>query len=433
MASGWGNIFDVQRHPYAEEVAYAQNNLAADPYVSRLAAEQPAVFMQRFPQLAALTEHTADLAGRIIPSQHPLSEAYWQFMALDPPALEQEATTRSVRTVSQLRLFTTNNCEATCPSHCYTKQLLGPYEPDRSALTAEQRQELIRAAKGLGAKLLYIAGRGEPLLDPGVFNLLRFAREEGLDTLIFTNGIILSNDAHAQRFWGKSSAELVRELVELDVHIYHKLWSTDPNTQEAMMHVRSGVPTYEWVKYTFGEREVYIPRGLSLHLQLGDRGKVGIEAVVDRNTVTEIKETIIPFIEATGIRSYVEPFITSGRGAKHPELVASLSDTHAPPISEYLVREGCRLTAYILTVLEEGTMSFCLSVESELIRKQVSDGNSLNVVASDGSLKDLFALNHAHPFIVQNRYQGFLGGCRCQTFNEELYSIEKSAPGRSLP
>ncbi len=38
----------------------------------------------------------------------------------------------------------------------------------------------------------------------------------------------------------------------------------------------------------------------------------------------------------------------------------------------------------------------------------------------EGSIKDIFALNHAHPFVVQNRYQGFLGGCRCQTFSEEL-------------
>ena len=158
---------------------------------------------------------------------------------------------------------------------------------------------------------------------------------------------------------------------------------------------------------------------------MGDKRRIGVETVVDRNTTEEVRKAIIPFIQETGIRSYLEPFITSGRGAKHPELVPEFQDTHSSPISEYLVREGCRLTSYIMTILEEGTMSFCLSVESEIIRRQIQYGEELKVVRNDGSLKDIFALNHAHPFVVENRYQGFLGGCRCQTFNEELYGISE--------
>lgn len=423
MVKGWGNIFDVLTHPYEEEETFAINNLYADSFFSRLAKERPEEFKRKFPELSELVEATAGLSGEVIPPQHPLRAVCDEVNQLDLDSLEAEVERRKSVSISQIRLFTSNNCEAVCPSHCYTKQLKGAYDVDSSVLTVEQRRELIIDAKKLGAKLLYIAGRGEPLLDPGLFDMLKFTREQGLEVLLFTNGIMLSNDAHAQRFWQKRADDLVRIFVDLDVHVYHKLWSTDPKKQESMMCTRPRTPTYEWVDYSLGEKTIKIPRGLYTHLQMGNKRRIGVETVVDRNTTEEIRETIIPFIQETGIRSYLEPFITSGRGAKHQELVPEFQATHSSPISEYLVREGCRLTSYIMTVLEEGTMSFCLSVESEIIRKQIQKGRELNVVNKDGSLKDIFALNHTHPFVVKNRYQGFLGGCRCQTFNAELHGM----------
>jgi len=425
MVKGWGNIFDIQTHPYEEEEAFAISNLHADSFFSRLAKERPEEFKRKFPGLSELVEATAGLSGKVIPSHHPLRNAYDEICELDLDRLKAEVERRKPSMISQVRLFTSNNCEAVCPSHCYTKQLKGAYDVDSSVLTKEQRKELIVEAKNLGAKLLYIAGRGEPLLDPDLFDLIRFTREQGLEVLLFTNSIMLSNDAHAQRFWGKNANDLVQDFADLDVHVYHKLWCTDPEKQEGMMCVRSGTPTYEWVDYSLKGRTIKIPRGLYTHLQMGDKRRIGVETVVDRNTTEEVRKAIIPFIQETGIRSYLEPFITSGRGAKHPELVPEFQDTHSSPISEYLVREGCRLTSYIMTILEEGTMSFCLSVESEIIRRQIQYGEELKVVRNDGSLKDIFALNHAHPFVVENRYQGFLGGCRCQTFNEELYGISE--------
>ncbi len=423
MVKGWGNIFDIQTHSYKEEEVFAVNNLYADSFFSRLAKERPKEFKRKFPELSDLVESAAELSGKIISPQHPLRAAYDSINQLDLDTLEVEVESRKSSTLNQIRLFTSNNCEAVCPSHCYTKQLKGTYDIDSSVLTREQRKELVVESKKLGAKLLYIAGRGEPLLDSGLFDLLRFTREQGLEVLLFTNGIMLSNDEHAQRFWKKNAVDLVKDFINLDIHVYHKLWSTVPEKQESMMCIRSGTPTYEWVNYSLAGRTIKIPRGLYSHLQLGDKQRIGVKTVIDKTTMDEVKNTIIPFIQETGIRSYLEPFITSGRGANHPELIPEFQATHSSPISEYLVREGCRLTSYIMTLLEEGTMSFCLSVESEIIRRNIQQGRELNVVRENGSLKDIFALNHAHPFVVQNRYQGFLGGCRCQTFNEELYKI----------
>ncbi len=201
MVKGWGNIFDVQTHLYEEEKTFAVNNLHADTFFSRLADERSEEFKRKFPELSEIVRATAELSGKIISPQHPLRAVYDEINQLDLDRLEAEVERRKPSTISQVRLFTSNNCEAICPSHCYTKQLKRAYDIDSSVLTKEQRKELIVEAKKLGAKLLYIAGRGEPLLDPGLFELLRFTREQGLEVLLFTNSIMLSNDEHAQRFW----------------------------------------------------------------------------------------------------------------------------------------------------------------------------------------------------------------------------------------
>ena len=433
MNRGWGNVFDVQRYNPTEERIYAKRNLAADLFFSRLAQQDPERFAREYPDCAPFIEKTAkteERLARTFGSNHPLHQDFQEIGKFPFLDLEKQAKLTKSSAIDQIRIFTSSNCEATCPKHCYTKSLLDPSKKDETALTDEQRRRVITEAKNLGANLLYVAGRGEPFADPGFMKMVEFARDQGLDVMFFTNGLALSNNEHAQRLCGTDSDSLVRWMVDQNVHAYHKLWSTDRETQERMMAIRDPNLHYGWVEYTFNDgKKVGIPASIAKHMMMGDVNKVGVETVVDANTVLEVRNKIIPFIQSTGIRSYVEPFITSGRGASHPKLVPRQEDISQSPISDYIVRGGCRLTAHTMTVLEDGTMSFCLSVEPERMREGTY-GEHLQVFRNGGSLKDLWALNHSHPLIVTpfditTRYQGFCGECQCQTVNEALHGLPK--------
>lgn len=51
---------------------------------------------------------------------------------------------------------------------------------------------LVDQAKDLGAKTISVFGYGEPLMDPGIVEKIRYCKEKGLDTFITTNASLLS-------------------------------------------------------------------------------------------------------------------------------------------------------------------------------------------------------------------------------------------------
>lgn len=429
---GWKNVFDIYRYDLAYETEFARRSLVADIFLSRLAKQDPVRLARDFPDCAPFVKETAKIEGKlseVVNPCHPLYNDLQQTSSLSLLELETRARDTKCQTIDQIRIFTSGRCEATCPKHCFTKQLKGPCDEDNFVLTTEQRKAVIREARDLGANLLYLAGRGEPLLDPGFFDLAEFARNAGLGMLMYTNGLILSNDAHARRTWGVDSDTLIKRLANLGIKVYHKLWSTDQVMQETMMGIRDPDLHYDWQEHHLSDgRKVGIPRGLLNHYRVAGPSKVGVQTVIDANNTQEVRHKIIPLIKETRIKSFVEPFITSGKGAEHPELVPRLEDLNSPPISDFLERGGCRVTAHSMTILEDGTMSFCLSLESERIRDDIPYAEHLQVFRPDGKLKDLWALNHAHPYIVTpvdvtTRYDGFLGICQCQRVNECIHGL----------
>lgn len=70
----------------------------------------------------------------------------------------------------ELTLFLGPQCNARCPL-CYTSRVRQDARPSR-LLTLRQLQECMDLAARHGAKIVYIPGLGEPLLDPRFFALL---------------------------------------------------------------------------------------------------------------------------------------------------------------------------------------------------------------------------------------------------------------------
>jgi len=120
--------------------------------------------------------------------------------------------------------------------------------------------------KALGSKTLYIPGEGEPFLDKAFWDVIRYAKLLSMDVIIFTNGLILSNDRLSLKEWGVHGEDILRTLKEYPVYIYHKLWSLDQERVSDMM----GVPldACEYVNFDYGMSTISSVRILLRHQEL---------------------------------------------------------------------------------------------------------------------------------------------------------------------
>lgn len=92
----------------------------------------------------------------------------------------------------------TNDCDINC---FYCDRTVDRFdEAKKRELTTEKRKELIAAAKQLGARTVEFPGAGEPMIDPGFWEVIEFIHRHGMTPVIFTNGSQI-DDAAAQRLY----------------------------------------------------------------------------------------------------------------------------------------------------------------------------------------------------------------------------------------
>lgn len=343
--------------------------------------------------------------------RHPRFEGHVaRLRARDDAALAVEL--QHARATSLLMAFVmlTGECNADC-GICYTARRRKPNE-----LTAEEIIGIIDQTRALGARTLYVAGEGEPTLDRAFFEVIEHVKRVGMRMLFFTNGILLSNETLARRRWGISNREIVERLADAPVWVYHKLWSTQPAVTSELMGLPRDREIYRYVDWRLPDgRTIPIPEGLQLLLDALPRERVGIETVVERRTGDDIVRNIVPFIEQTGVRSYLEPIIHSGRNFDEFSYDPTQEQLHA--LRRYLVRQGCTRVAYKLAIHNDGFATPGISILRDHLRT-VTDYEALNIRDSRGGLKDLFTLRHSNPFLVANRYR--IEGCLCEEFNLEM-------------
>ncbi len=105
-------------------------------------------------------------------------------------------------------------CNFRCP-YCYLD-----IEGDKKEMTREESKNTILQARDLGARKIIILG-GEPMIYPGIMEMVAFIRENGMGVEIFSNGTNIT-------------AENARRLAEFNAKVVLKLNSRDPEIQNNM-------------------------------------------------------------------------------------------------------------------------------------------------------------------------------------------------------
>ncbi len=175
----------------------------------------------------------------------------------------------------------TTRCQASC-AHCCVEASPKDKRPE---LTTEELKSLILGARSIGCCFLIFNG-GEPLLRPDLPELVRFAADNGFQTRLNTNGLLLRRE----RVAALKKAGLRQCAVSLD--------SADPKTHDRMR----GVP---------GTQNKVL-EGLRL-LRAARLDSVVLTFVTKRSTVADLRATIA-LARRAGARSvYLIPLIASGR------------------------------------------------------------------------------------------------------------------------
>ncbi len=196
--------------------------------------------------------------------------------------------------ILSLYLETKAGCTLRC-SFCYTAGWKG--EAEARQLSIEDMKKAVDVAAERGAKSIIIAGKGEPLLDPALLPLVRYATEKGLWTVLFTNGTLITK-------------EIAEELYSLSVSVMAKLGSLDSEKQDQMV----GVP---------GAHE-RIRKGLELLIEAGFRQpRLGVDTTILRSNMSEM-EDIWRYLRKREIVPYLEPLIVEGAAKQWSGLQSEL-------------------------------------------------------------------------------------------------------------
>lgn len=175
----------------------------------------------------------------------------------------------------------TTQCNFHCP-HCFTSST----SRKKKELSTEQAKRLISDAASLGIKNLALSG-GEPLLREDLIEIVSFAKECGLSTLLVTNGSITDED-------------LWKELGQNDLSsVQVSIDGPDPETNQ-MIRKNSPEDFYSALK------TIRIVRGMGIYVSMG--------VFLHRDTI-DMTDKFILLAEAMGVDCLrYASFIPTGRG-----------------------------------------------------------------------------------------------------------------------
>lgn len=331
------------------------------------------------------------LATRSEPEFAALGE--WLREASPPEIAESVAATRDHSLVF-LVLMLTGGCNADC-TICFTDR-----KRKAGELAAEERDRVLRQARQLGARFVYVPGEGEPTIDRGFWSFLATCRELGLEAVVFTNGVLLSDAASCRKVWGCDPDTAVARLAEYPVSLYHKLWSTRPALVAEMMQIPPRLLPYATYQGTA------VPAGLVRLLEGFPRERVGIEVVVERRNAEEVVETIVPFAESHGLARIVEMIQHNGRvfgdGRFDP------TPAQAAPALRHLSPTSCSMATCKAVVTSRGYLSPRIAVLEHQI-----PGDPVDVRRGE-----LFDLLHRTAYVAQRRYDVYT--CLCEKLPLEM-------------
>jgi hypothetical protein len=288
-----------------------------------------------------------------------------------------------------LVMMLTGACNADCPI-CFTdrKRKVGE-------LTFGERDVILRQARALGARYVYVPGEGEPTIDAGFWDFLETCKEIGLEAIVFTNGLLFGDARACRARWGCEPAEAVARLARYPVSFYVKFWTTDAARAAAMLGIRRAACPYEEFAGT------PVPAGFARLLRDFPRERLGIEVVVERRNADEVVDDVVPFAERHGLARIVEMIQHNGR-------VLGNSAYDPPPsqvgrVAGLLSPTSCTMATCKAVVTSRGLLSPRIAVLEHQI-----PGDPVDVRGAD-----LYELLHHTSYIVERRYE--ISRCLCET------------------
>jgi len=166
--------------------------------------------------------------------QHPKYASFVQQLgALTSDELDSSFEKAKRKSVLMTSVFLSGKCDANCEI-CYTDRRSRP-----SDLNLDQIKQIVVQMKELGSKTLYIPGEGEPFIDKGISDLIKFAAQLGQNVVIFTDGLIISDEARFKQLWGFPLEEFYNTVKQYPVYLYVKYWHSNRNIFSEMMGIPS--------------------------------------------------------------------------------------------------------------------------------------------------------------------------------------------------
>lgn len=349
-----------------------------------------------------------DILEEFIMKNQEFESHYTRLTEFSQTALLEQARKAANKSVLMTIIMLTGRCNANCGICCTDRK------NKLIELNLAEIKSIMYQTKALGSRTLYIPGEGEPFLDKAFWKILDYAKLLSMEVIVFTNGLILSNDKLAFKEWGVTSEDIVKALKEYPIYIYHKLWSSDPDLVTEMMGVTADA--YKFVAFDFGESTINIPKGLQLLIEHLPNYRVGIETVVTNRNLEEIVRNFIPFVHHTRIKSYIEPILHSGRylGRFEFDLKPEQQRTIDPWLSR---KKRCRRLGYKIMVHNSGHLSFGITVDLAKLFP-LDEIEHLNIRNNKGNVKNIYNMVHSEELLVRNRYR--INECVCEKVNLDL-------------
>lgn len=144
------------------------------------------------------------------------------------------------------------------------------------AISLADRINLIHKAKGMGGKVVVIAGEGEPSLDRDIRTIISEISGLGMIPIIYSNGSTLTNEL--VEFYEKNNVSIMISFDSLNPKLYHKLTGGKGNLKKVMENIENTIKVYRNTRQTHGNLEI---------LRLGMNATV---SDVNADEIAKIKE-----------------------------------------------------------------------------------------------------------------------------------------------
>lgn len=182
-------------------------------------------------------------------------------------------------------IYTSPECNLKCPT-CFTK--IDPNE-SYNRLSLDEIRPIIDFGVSKNISDLYICGKGEPLMDPIIWDIISYARRNDIGVMVYTNGTLVGSQE-------------AKRLSENDVTVFCKRNTLDDSLQDEMVGIKGASKLIE--------------QGISNLLDVGYQDpKLAIESVVTRQNIDELPD-VLRYARNIGAFPYFESFLLPDKSRK---------------------------------------------------------------------------------------------------------------------